>query len=69
MSAQHNDPWPFYFTPWNWIQDGRDNDDVCSVCLERCDEEDIEAIVDTNGTQHFACPECYDAIRNDLEEQ
>lgn len=64
--STHEDPWPFL--PWHFIPDGRDNDDVCSVCLERCNEEDIEAIVDTNGTQHYACADCHEAIVNDFKE-
>jgi hypothetical protein len=56
--------WPF----WHWVPDGQGSEDQCSVCFGECKEEAIEPIMDLNGHQQYACPQCYREILGDLEE-
>lgn len=67
MSA-HQDPWPWHFTPWHWVADGRDSDDVCSKCLQRCEEESIEAVEGADGVMYYCCEACAEELKRDFIE-
>lgn len=61
MNTPIEDPWPFHY----YLD--VEPDSVCSKCLQPCAEENLEAIVDVMGTQHFACPECLIELENDFK--